>query len=77
MSKDTMLTGGIVVSIAIILMFVVASVLRSQIEASIGADAYRFYYMAASVMAATIAPAWMMFATSGDDGSRDDGSMFR
>jgi hypothetical protein len=40
MSKESMLTSGIVVSIAMIVLFVVGSVMRSQIEASIGADAY-------------------------------------
>jgi hypothetical protein len=75
MSKESMLTSGIVVSIAMIVLFVVGSVMRSQIEASIGADAYQFYYVAASVAAAIIVPIWMMIATRGDDDFRDDGSM--
>jgi hypothetical protein len=53
MSKESMLNSGIIVSIAIIVLFVVANVLGAQIEARIGADAFSFYYTCAAVAFAT------------------------
>jgi hypothetical protein len=53
---------GIVVSIAIIVLFVAANLLRSQIEGRIGVDAFAFYRMCAAVAAGVVMPAWMLIA---------------